>query len=342
MRRDVDHGRLPGPPGWPRAPGHGVPAAGPAGRTRRPGAEDMRYRLLAAVAAVFVGAGLWGAWRYVHGFYVFRGFAPPRDPPGISHSRLLHVRFHSPALGAQRSYDVILPAGYDRAARQGRRFGVLYLLHGAPGRPRTFVDAGAVGVAYDTLLARRETPPFLIVMPDGRNGTLVSDTEWADTARGGPYERFVLDVVHAVDRRWSAVRDRRFRAIAGLSEGGYGAVNIALRRLGTFGIAQSWSGYFTQTATGPYRGASPAALRRASPAAYVGSLRELRRLRLHVLLYSGRRDPNTRQLAPFASALRRAGADVVARAYAGGHDWGLWRREAPMALRDVGAHLGRP
>jgi S-formylglutathione hydrolase FrmB len=302
----------------------------------------MRYRLLAAVAAVFVAAGLFGAWRYVQSFSVFRGFAPPRDPPGIQHARLVHVRFHSQALRAERSYDIYLPAGYDAAVRHGRRFGVLYLLHGAPGRPRTFLDAGAVGVAYDTLVARHEMAPFLIVMPDGRNGSFTSDTEWADTARDGRYESFVLDVVNAVDRRWATVPDRRFRAIAGLSEGGYGAMNIALRHLATFGLAQSWSGYFRQTRTGPYRGASRAALRRASPAAYVGSLRDrLSRHPLHVLLYGGRSDPDTRQLEPFAAALRRAHAHVVTHVYAGGHDWALWRREAPMALRDVGHHLGR-
>jgi enterochelin esterase-like enzyme len=311
-------------------------------RRRHEGAA-VRSRLLAALAAAFVGVGLWGAWSYGHDYYLFRGFPPPRDPPGIPHARLVRVRFFSPALGTRRSYDIYLPAGYDAASRHGGRFGVLYLLHGAPGQPKNFIDAGAVGVADDALVARHAVPPFLIVMPDGRNGTLRSDTEWANTPRGGRYESFVLDVVHAVDRRWATVRNRRFRAIAGDSEGGYGAMNIALRHLATFGIVQSWSGYFTQTPTGPYRGASAAELRRASPAAYVGSLRaRLSRLPLHALLYGGRSDPDTRQLQPFAAELRAAHAAVVARVYPGGHDWGLWRREAPMALRDVGDRLGRP
>src|SRR5439155_23430 len=34
------------------------------------------------------------------------------------------------------------------------------------------------------------------------------------------------------------------RAIAGLSAGAFGAVDIALRHPGLFGVAESWSGYF--------------------------------------------------------------------------------------------------
>ena len=68
------------------------------------------------------------------------------------------------------------------------------------------------------------------------------------------------------------MHSRRGRGIAGLSMGGYGAVNIALRNLNLFSVVESWSGYFTQTPTGPFAGATPAALRANSPAAYVHTL----------------------------------------------------------------------
>lgn len=300
-------------------------------------------RTAIVLALAFVITGMWGVWSYGHDYYRYRGFGAPRYPPGVTAGQLRKVSFTSPALGARRSYDILLPAGFDRARREGRRFGVLYLLHGSPGWPRTFVDAGALGVAFETLVARGAIRPFLIVMPDGRDGTYRSQTEWSDTAAKGRYESFVLDVVRAVDRRWPTRADRRFRAIAGNSEGAYGAINIALRHLDVFAIAQSWSGYFTQTASGPFHGAPAATLRAASPASYVGSLRgQLSRRPLHAFLYGGSKDPGSRQLSGFATALRGAGADVVARTYRGRHDWGLWRRETPTALRDVAAHLGRP
>ena len=99
--------------------------------------------------------------------------------------------------------------------------------------------------------------------------------------------------------------------IAGLSMGGYGAVNIALRHLNLFSVVESWSGYFTQTPTGPFAGATPAALRANSPAAYVHTLwSQLTADPIHVLLYISRTDPLRVQQGPFAAALGSLGVPV--------------------------------
>jgi enterochelin esterase-like enzyme len=263
---------------------------------------------------------------------LYRGFTPPRDPAGVAQGRLLTERFHSPALHGERRCRIYLPPGYSAAAARGARFPVLYLLHGSPGRPDLFIQAGSLGVALDTLLARHAIAPMIIVMPDGRNGTLRSDTEWADT-RKGRYESFVLDAVRAVDGRWATKADRAHRAIAGNSEGAYGAVNIALRHLDTFAVAESWSGYFTQTATGPFKHEPQAVVRANSPSSYARSLApQLARHRLSILIYGGRKDPVTAQTAAFAAQLRRAGASVTVRTFKGKHDWRLWRDQTPMAL----------
>lgn len=297
-------------------------------------------RLTVVLVAGWVLLGLFGAWTYGHDYYNYRGFPPPANPPGIAAGRLERVSFASSSLRQRRSYDIYLPPGYAAAARKGQRFRVLYLLHGAPGTAKLFLDAGHLGVDLDTLVAHRAIRPFLVVMPNGSDGTYAGDTEWSDTKAKGAYESFVMDVVRAVDARWPTVADRSARAIAGNSEGAYGAVNIALRHLDTFSLAQSWSGYFTQTPSGVFAGASPAQLAAASPQAYVGSLRaQIARYPLRAYLYGGRKDPDTRQLAPFSSALASAGARVTSRIYPGRHDWGLWRARTPGALRNVDAVL---
>ena len=242
----------------------------------------------------------------------------------------------------RRSYDVYLPPGYSRAAAGGARFGALYLLHGSPGWPRLFVDAGNVGVAMDTLVARGRIRPFLIVLPDGRDGSFKSDTEWADSAHGR-YESHVLDVVRAVDRRRPTLSDRDHRALAGNSVGAYAAVNLALRHLDVFGTVESWSGYFTQTRAGPFKHAGQALLAANSPALSVAARAPaLARLPLHAFLYGGTRDPVTRQLGTFAARLRAAGADVIARVYEGGHDWRLWRAKTPLMLRYAATRIAAP
>jgi enterochelin esterase-like enzyme len=145
-----------------------------------------------------------------------------------------------------------------------------------------------------------------------------------------------------VDRRWPTNPDRRFRAIAGNSAGAFGAVNVGLRHLDTFGIIESWSGYYTQTPTGPFKHASKASLRANSPAAYVGALKPaLARLPLHAFLYGGAKDPDTKELASFAAQLGAAGADVRRAVWPGRHDWRLWRDRTPSMLLYLDRMFGR-
>ena len=112
-----------------------------------------------------------------------------------------------------------------------------------------------------------------------------------------------------VDHRFATIPDRAHRGIGGDSEGGYGAVNVALHHLGVFSVIQGWSAYFTQTPTGPFTGATPAALRANSPAAYVDSLAPaIHRLGLRAWLYQGRTEPTNpafmRSFAPKSLATK--------------------------------------
>jgi enterochelin esterase-like enzyme len=302
----------------------------------------MKRSAAALLSLAILSIGIFGAWSYVHNYLVYRGFAPPRDPPGVATGTLRSVGFYSPALRRRDSYLIYLPAGYEAAARAGARFPVLYLLHGTASGAMHFIDVGKVGVDVDTLLARHRIRPLLVVMPSAQDGSFVDDTEWANTPHGG-YEGAVLDVVHAVDRRWPTRHDRAGRAIAGLSMGGYGAMNIALHHLPLFGTAESWSGYFTQTRSGPFSGASRQALRANSPSSYAHAVvHGIGRLGLHVLLYSGGSDPLAAQQAPFAHDLRSLGASVRTLRAPGAHSWKLWRGEMPLALRFADRWLGPP
>ena len=297
----------------------------------------MRLRLTILLAALFLGVGAYGAWAYVHNYALYRGFPAPSDPAGVASGRLVEANFRSAALGRDDSYLVYEPPGYQRLAASGTRFPVLYLLHGSNSNGETYIDVGRAGVALDELLAAGRTKPFLIVIPLSTDGSLTDDTEWANDA-DGRFESEVLQVVHRVDARWPTIANRSGRALAGLSMGGYGALNIGLHHLGAFGTLESWSGYFTQTRSGPFAGASPAVLRANSPAAYAPSVaKRLRRLPLHVFLYTGSQDPLVRDQSAFASELRALGVGVRTAAPPGLHDWRLWREHMPRALLYAGS-----
>jgi len=286
----------------------------------------MRWRLLAVLLALaFLGTGIYGAWAYVHNYEVYRGFPPPHDPNGVPTGRLVEAHFDSQALGRQDSYMVYEPPGFQRLAARGMRFPVLYLLHGTVSNALHYINVGRVGVTLDELLHAGRTRPFLVVMPESSDGSFVDDTEWANSSDGN-YESAVIDIVHQVDQHFPTIADRAGRAIAGLSMGGYGALNVGLHDLGTFGTIESWSGYFKQSPVGPFAHASRDTIRFDSPSKYAPAIAaQLRRLPLHVFLYSGRQDRVTRFQAPFARELRRLGVTVSTAEPPGVHDWRLWR-----------------
>jgi enterochelin esterase-like enzyme len=160
-------------------------------------------------------------------------------------------------------------------------------------------------------------------------------------ARAGRYEDFVLDVVHDADARFSTLRDRSARMLAGLSAGGYGATNIALHHPLTFGSFESWSGYYVQTPTYSFTGASQRELWANSPASYLPAIAPtIRRRPFSAFLYQGRDDDvSASAMFAFARELRSAGVRTQAVVYPGRHNWRLWRRHFSAMLEFAGSRL---
>jgi enterochelin esterase-like enzyme len=235
----------------------------------------------------------------------------------------------APALGGTLPVQVYLPPGWKT---NGRRYRVVYFLHGLPANPNSYRRNGFVAQTLASAGLQA-----IVVAPQGAR-TENSDREYLDWSPSEDWPRAISDDLPAcIDRRYPTVPGRRGRALIGLSAGGYGAMNIGLRNLATFAVVESWSGYFVAT--------DPSGLHvlqlsspRAAEAARVPSGAGLRgRLRLHpalVAFYVGRSD--RRFLAmneQFAAGLDRHGVAHVFRTYAGGHQLGLWLAEAPAWLR---------
>ena len=161
------------------------------------------------------------------------------------------------------------------------RYPVIFLLHGFPGSPSGFYDSLQLAKIADGLITSNRVAPFVAVMPiAGRVTGKRSDEEWA-----GQWETYLVrDVVPWANKHLpidAAVADR---AIAGISAGAFGAVDIALRHPGMFGVVQSWSGYFQPFRDGPLTHASAVELAAHNPTLLVH--REATALRrLHVRFY---------------------------------------------------------
>jgi enterochelin esterase-like enzyme len=293
----------------------------------------VRPLVAAAAALAFMAAGLVGAYRYVDNYWVYRGFAPPHDPVWVG-ARGTTARFYvaSAALGGRRQpVDVFLPPGY--AAHPRRRYPVLYLLHGTPGRPGAFLATVRLGVVEDELVSLRKAKPLILVLPFGSTGSF-TDKEWANGVRPNEgWATFVArDLVRAVDARYRTIRRSSARAIGGLSEGGYGAINIAFAHPSEFGVVESWSGYQRADDIAAIFGHRRALLQANSPADTLASkAAALRRRHTFVWFYSGTTDRFLPQNRDFAAALGRAGVAHRFFVVRGGHNWAIWRDNAARA-----------
>jgi enterochelin esterase-like enzyme len=184
------------------------------------------------------------------------------QPPPVATGTVYTVRIADPFMPSdQRETYIYLPPDYSPQTR----YPVLYLLHGFWGEPSSFIAGLHLDQIADPLIRNGDVRPFIAVMPPGGlpSGTKSQRAkgEWA-----GPSEDFIVHtVVPWTDAHLPTIRAERARAIAGVSAGAFGAVDIALRHVGLFGTAESWEGYFQPFADGPFEHASVATLAAHNP-----------------------------------------------------------------------------
>jgi enterochelin esterase-like enzyme len=228
---------------------------------------------------------------------------------------------------------VYVPTDYARETSRG--FPVVYFLHGYPGNAAQWVGDGAqLPQVLDQLIGDGVLPPLLAVMPDG-NGQVLSDSEWGDTPRGDRVETWLVRaVIPAVDARYRTL-GARYRGIAGLSAGGFGAVNLSLRHPDLFRWAASYSGYFS--ARQAVFGAASAA---NSPAGTAPHVAADQRMPLYVGI-GGKDTEFAADTRNFVGELSSLGwTPSVNDSVPGGHGWEAWRLEVVHSLRWLGTIWG--
>jgi enterochelin esterase-like enzyme len=242
------------------------------------------------------------------------------------------VGYRSKALRGTVHYSVYLPKGY---ATSGKRYPVVYFLHGLP----------AGGDAYKSIrwvaqAVRKSGRQAIVVGPQGalRNDP---DPEWLDWRAGRRWETWVSsELVSRIDSRYRTIANRRGRVLIGLSAGGYGAALIGNHHPDVFSVFQSWSGYFEPTTPD------------GSQTLDLGSAKKNRYANLHRLVpstrhrfgryyrstyfsfYVGTRDGR------FFSDNQRLAQEMhdyriphhFYRVYSGGHNMKLWEAHAPTWL----------
>jgi enterochelin esterase-like enzyme len=227
---------------------------------------------------------------------------------------------------ARRTTVVYLPPNFSPR----HKYPVVYLLQGFPGSPYQYVFGLQLAQRADQMIAVGQMPPFIAVIPPAGVQTRFKG-EWT-----GIWEDYLVrDVVPWADAHLPTIARSRGRVLAGLSAGGYGAVDIGLRHPGLFGTVEAWSGSFTAVHDGSLAHANAAELAAHDPSLLVRREASLvRRLGIRFFLSCGKNDRVTAQ-GTKAFARELASLRIPYRLWLGpgSHNGSLWRAQLALALR---------
>lgn len=139
------------------------------------------------------------------------------------------------AVRGNQKVRILLPRDYTTSGKS-RHYPVLYLFHGSLGNAADWTVSGKA----QAILGHSS---LITVMPDG--GTFGWYTNWLKPGNAAPqnWRTFHMEqLVPWIDRNLRTVAERKGRALAGLSMGGFGAIRYAEIYSDRFTFAASFSG----------------------------------------------------------------------------------------------------
>jgi enterochelin esterase family protein len=231
---------------------------------------------------------------------------------------IIHHHFHrSGIIGDNRDFYVYTPPGYSESAKI--LYPTLYLLHGFSDDASAWTAVGRAHVILDNLIAQGKAKPMIVVMPLGYGAPeIVSHTGAAfhdASLRQRNYEKFrdalIKEVLPQVEASYGVIKDRKSRAVAGLSMGGAESLLTGLNTLDLF----AWIGAFSS-------GGLPDDFQAAFPGLDSNANSQLRLL----WIACGTDDHLIEANRKFRDWLKSKGIQHTDIETPGAHTWMVWRR----------------
>ncbi|MBV9822183.1 MAG: esterase family protein [Actinobacteria bacterium] len=235
---------------------------------------------------------------------------------------LLPVPDNGSGFGRSQAW-VWLPPQY--FTEPSRRLPVVYLFHGSPGVQKDWFHGGRADRIG--LRLARQGLPVIEVAPAMSHGWL-DDSECVDGRHERVETHLVKDVIPTVDAALRTVADRQGRIFAGMSAGGFCALNLGLRHRDLTATVLDLSGLTEPTHSGGlgqlFGAAAGDTVRQNTPSAYAATLPADPAMRLW--LDAGRSDREVLgQLSRLAVQLRAARQTVQLHVRSGSHTYAVWR-----------------
>lgn len=178
----------------------------------------------------------YGCFRAINYFEMpepdFKEYLISNVPHGAIHLNY----YHSEQTGREKLCYVYTPAEYDKTGNTS--YPVLYLQHGGGENEIGWVWQGKIANIADNLIAQKKMKPMIIVM---NTGYAFRPDGSSHPALGSFSDELALDCVPYIDSRYRTIKDRKSRAIAGLSMGGMQTQKAIFSYPELF----SWAGIFS-------------------------------------------------------------------------------------------------
>jgi enterochelin esterase-like enzyme len=150
---------------------------------------------------------------------------------GQSKGKILENKeIQSVFLGKSVKYSVYLPEGYDSSQRM---YPVVYLLHGLGQNSSSWLQEGEIQTYVDNAIESGSIPPMIIIMPDAESTYYINSFDGKVL-----YEDFFIkELIPGMEKTYRIRSEKKYRALAGLSMGGYGTFYLALKYPDMFSAA---------------------------------------------------------------------------------------------------------
>lgn len=179
------------------------------------------------------------------------GIEIPEGPEGdyyrfnknIPHGHIRSIDYWSEINGKERHINVYVPAEYEKNPKKS--YPVLYLVHGWGEDENGWSVQGHMANIMDGLIAQGKAVPMIVVMPSGDIKTNADVRE----ASGSITDIFVEDLIPYIDNNFRTLNEKKSRAMAGLSRGGFQTCMTVSANMDKFGWMGTFSGLFIRPDT---------------------------------------------------------------------------------------------
>ena len=238
----------------------------------------------------------------------------------VPHGEVRTVHYYSKVEETWRPLLIYTPAGYDEGKQS---YPVVYIQHGGGEDHRGWMEQGRTAQIMDNLIAAGKAVPMIVVSANSnvrsRNGGMGGGYSWQgmQTFRS----ELIDNVIPFVEKNFRVKKDRKNRAMCGLSMGGGQSFHIGLRDPDVFANV----GVFSTGMFGGISGASNFDLEAEVP----GMLTDTKTFnnQFDVFFIScGEQDPRIEYTRSIVKKMRDSGVDVRFSSYLGDHEWQVWRK----------------